>query len=181
MTLVLGQYGVSMRDARGQVGRVGGFYTFNNSSAAFIGDAASICEQIANAMAAMSNALEVRQYGLASQIFNPQQYGANVTYPNVEDKARLVYRGQNGSRVTFSIPAPKGAIFLTDGETVDPGGSLLATLTGLLTSNDAGGGFAASNQGDVIVAFIAGSRVRRPFQRKTTIWTKDPSETIPEE
>lgn len=181
MALVQGTYGASLRDARGQIGRVGGFYVFNDASAADIGAGVAHVENIINAMVSMSNAIVVRQYGLGSQIFNPQQYGANADYPNAEDKATLIYRTSVETLVRFSIPAPLAALFLTDAETVDPGGALLATLTGLLTSSDSAGGSASSNGGNFIAAFVGGSRRRLRFQRKTTIWTKDPSETIPEE
>lgn len=181
MTLVLGKYGVGVRDARGQVGKMGGFYLYNNDTGVHRGGAAAQADAIATALSAMTNGAVVTRSGLISDKFNPQQYGTNAEYPNVEDKAVLTFMSASFQLVRISIPAPLLAIFLADGETVDPSNGLLATLKTALFANDAGGGGACSDAGSFLIAFVAGTRTRRRFQRKLTIWQKDAPLTSPEE
>lgn len=181
MALIKARYGWTGRDARGQTGRMSGYYLFNNTSGADRGSSVIQTQAICAAMQALSNLYPIEQSGLASVILNPAGLGGNVTFPNAEDKAVLSVLTQAFTITRFSVPAPKAAIFLADGETVDPANGLVTALIGALTAVDAGGGTAVSNQGAAFLSLIGGARARRRFQRKTTIWTLDPTLTDPEE
>src|SRR5574340_1413882 len=92
MTFWIGRQGLSLRDARGHVGRVSFHYLFNDAAA---GDAEAALSQVVlidNAIIAASNCFPVGASGLASQVYNPQQYGAASPYSAAEDKARIVFQ-----------------------------------------------------------------------------------------
>jgi hypothetical protein len=181
MTQYIGEWGIGLRDLRGKIGRVKGYYKVVSTTTAGVGDAVVATNQIAAAVVAMSNGVPVKYDGLISAVANPNAYGSNAEFPNAEDKAVLTFLMADHSFNKFSIPAPKSAIFLSDLETVDLTNSLVLALNNALQAVDAVGGEATSKNGSFFSVIIAGQRSRRRFQRQTTIWTLNPELTSPEE
>lgn len=42
------------------------------------------------------------------------------TYPSVRDQATLIFAAADGTQTQVILPAPKAAVFMADGQTVDP-------------------------------------------------------------
>jgi hypothetical protein len=181
MALVPVKYGITGRDARGQVGRTGGYATVATSVVGSYDNTVGLALAAGVALRNMSNMSNIGGYGLLAEVADPSAYGTNAEFPNVEDKARLLYLMSDDTQSSFEIPAPKLVEFLTDGETVDPAGTHLIALTAALTAVGANAEAPTNKAGATYVKFIAGMRVRRRFQRKTTIWTKIPALSGPEE
>lgn len=181
MATRIGKYGATVRDARGQTGRVGGWVTWLDTSLTTRGDATLLAQSLAQQLVVMSNGQVIEYTGMAGEYFQPFQYGSAAQFQNAEDKARLIFVTATGVKVRFEVPAPKQSLFLADLETVDPANADLMTFISTATSVSANGNFASTRGGQAIVSFVAGQRIRRPFQRKTTIWTLTPDETGPEE
>jgi len=187
MTLVTAHFGISLRDARGHVGKCGLWYTFDNVDAAHVDDAYNNMLNIANAMSAMSNAALQQYTGLIGRQLQ-LNYGGTGTYVDVEDKAKLTWQIDNVAPppvalglVRVEIPAIKSVCFLADQETVDPNQALVDTFLDLLESPDASGGYVSSKTGLILGAFIGGTRTRRKFQRKITIYDKSANLDEPDE
>ncbi len=142
----LGKEVFSFRDFTGQV----------ESTSMFVSTA--VLATLATDLAALSNAAQNQRRG-PSTTADTGAAGANATYPNVEDKAVLVFKGAGGSTHRYSVPAPKAAIFLTDGETVDPANGLVMAVVAdiLADAVDAGGA--------ALVSFSRGFRRRRLSKR----------------
>lgn len=181
MATLIGAYNVSLRDARGQVGRVGGYVAYADTSAATRGDGAVKALGIIGDMVALSNAAAFRYGGLPAEEFLPNAYGTTSDFQNVEDKAVLTFLAADGTLHRFSIPAPLDNIWQSDQETVDQTNTLVSNLITSLTVASGGGSAAVNRSGRIFIEMVAGARARRRFQRKTTIWTLTPDETNPEE
>lgn len=149
------------RDAKGQTGRmkvlVGG--ADNPTVLTDIGNLATDLQAVSNAH--VSTSLDAA----VSHI-----YGTNAEFPNVEDKAQLVFVGPNGDVHRFQIPAPILAIFNTDGETVKASQAAIATVISAFTSFVYGG-----DQDSSPLVYVGGIRQRRKFIRKFNIFTLDPT------
>lgn len=174
-------WGGTYRDARGQTARVGAYYKEDETSAASRGNAILQALSIVPSFDAISNAVRIGGYGLISYVLNPDQFGSQAQFQNAEDKALLTWLCADNTLHRMSIPAPKVAIFLADQETVNLANALIVTLVSEMLTVDPTGGYACNKSGSAFTALVAGLRVRRKFQRKTTIWTLIPAETGPEE
>lgn len=102
-------------------------------------------------LAALSNAGVTRSWESAE--VNPGGTGTNAQYPTVADYAELVYTAGDGSAVYITLVAPKAAVFLADGETVD------ATAVVGLTADVVGTIITAT--GATVTAFAGGVRRRK--------------------
>lgn len=180
---------VGLRDARGQVGRIK-LWVSGVEGTGTLADYLATMNTAITAAAALSNGAIVSYGGLAysaagNQVLNPDQYGVNQAYPNAEDKAVLVFLMQNNTLMRVSIPEPIGTgadnIFYPDGETVKLTATNVAAFEAAMTADATHGEAMSSKNGSQVNILVAGYRQRRRFQRKTTIWTLDPTETIPEE
>jgi hypothetical protein len=91
---------------------------------------------------------------------------ADAIYPKVETGARLHFSNANGSRASWTVPAPKEAVFKTGGErnTVDPAATLSANLITAFeaVADDVGGNALNLYQGGVRTGKHAR---RRPSRR----------------
>jgi len=151
------------RDAKGQTAKL----------RVIIGDAtlaAVTTDQVTfkGLLAAVSNAT-VR---LVSQDHPSVSYGSASVYQDVEDKAQLVFVDPLGGFHRFQIPAPKAAGFDTDGETVLASETNMAALIASFTSITYG-----RTSDTAALVYVGGIRIRRKFQRKFNIITKNPAET----
>src|SRR5205823_14601895 len=94
---------------------------------------------INNDLSAMSNAVIESAKGPETSVPVAVVAGAAATYENVEDKAQIVFTTATGVLHRYSIPAPISAIFLSDGETVDFGNSLVKQFVADMTNTTFGG------------------------------------------
>jgi len=159
---------VTFRDDKGQTATTRFFVT-----AADEDTANPLAQDIVDAMAALTNASLDSASGAYTRPPAPHTYGANAQYERIEDKAVLVYQTEAGQLHRYRIPAPKIAIFLADGETVDTGNADVGTL------NDAMLAAACSGDGVAIDTFIGGVLGRSKMQRRYNIFTKNPALTGP--
>lgn len=183
MTAIVSYLGVTWRDLRGQTGRSKVWYKYSNATAAGIGDSVLAAQALAVLMEDCSAGAVVSTSGLIAAVLNPSNLGVTGDFPNAEDKVLLTALHTDNTLSHISIPAPIAGLFYSDLETVNLGASQISALWGALTTDDAGGGFACNKQGAAFsgTAFVAGTRIRRRFQRKTTIWTLTPQLSSPEE
>jgi hypothetical protein len=105
---------VLFRDFRGFTGRTTGVIQAASGTAMI-----TAADALANAWVGMSNAVEVSRSGLDSGQVNPNSYGSNSEYADIGQKARLIFADTSGQLHSMSVPAPKAAVFLSDGVTVD--------------------------------------------------------------
>lgn len=183
---IVAKQSLAFRDLRGHVGRVSYYYTYLVADAAHLGAASGAIATINTAIVALTNALVVAVTGIAGNRLDPLQYGGSGPYANAETKAKLTFLavaagGVHTSLVRMEVPAPVVAMFLPDKETVDPGNAAVVSLSSALSVSDAQGGFASDRLGNPIVGLVAGTLVRRPFQRKITIWDLSADLGEPEE
>lgn len=85
--------------------------------------------------------------------------GANTTYPNVEDKAVIIFKGVGGSTHKYSIPAPLAAIFAADGETVNLANAAVAAFTAAMIANG------RDANGALLISVSKGHRARRQSKK----------------
>jgi hypothetical protein len=143
-----------------------------------IGIARAICLDIE----ALSNAALVGRYGLTSEVQSPLSYGAAADYANAETKARIVLIAADFTLHGLSIPAPLLSMFEADRETVL--GSAIATLLNDIATPGAAANTYACTRGGVALPApnsVGGMLVRKPFQRKLTIYDKSSGLDEPEE
>lgn len=76
--------------------------------------------------------------------------GVNATFPDVADAAILTFTTAIGTLVTLTLPAPKLAIFMADGATVNP--SAIADIIAAALANLVDGA------GNPVTAYVAGIR-----------------------
>jgi hypothetical protein len=190
MAYVIGRQGVTLRDCRGHTGKTSFYYNYDAATAANVKNARDKSNVIISDIIALSNALVVGQTGLTSQDFSPLSYGANSTYANCETKALLTFMGviaavggapAKHKLIHLSIPAPVQSMFYADRETVNPAVTAVAQLITDITAADATSGTVCSEDGATFTSFVAGILIRRKFQRRLTIYDKDPNLTEPEE
>ena len=178
------KFGVTVRDARGQTGRVGAYVSLGATGSTYA-EAGVLAGAVGNALLACTNGASIGGYGLLASVGDPASYGTNAEYPNVEDKAEITYLTSSNTLTKLSIPAPIGSggnnVFEPDGETVNLAATNVAALTAALTAVGAHLEAPTNKAGATFVAAVSGKRIRAKFQRKVTIWTKDPTELIPEE
>lgn len=158
------------RDDKGQTATVRFFVTAADEAAAL-----TSAQAIVTALSALTNAAFDGARGAYTSVPAAHAYGANATFESVEDKAMLTFQTEVGSMHRYQVPAPKEAIMLADGETVNPANGLVAAFAAAL---GAGG---ASRDGVAISDYIGGIRIRRRFQRRFNIFTLNPLLTGPGE
>jgi hypothetical protein len=168
----------AFRDSKGQTARVKGYI---NTSSAFP-DAAALVTAMTAALQGLSNAVLYAVYAIDGNAGAFVQYGASAVYENVEDKAKFVFQDVVGRLMRFEVPAPKTAIFLSDGETVNPANGLAAAFITAVTTSSGTANMVNKSAG-VVNDYVGGLRIRRKYQRRGNIFTLTPQLTagIPEE
>lgn len=152
------------RDDKGQTSSVKMFILGDTQA-----DAATVAGDIKTAMDALTNAASGGARGALTTSPAVNSYGANAEYERIETKAVLVFQTSTGALHRYRIPAPKSAIFMADGETVDPANGL---VTAFVTAMLAG---AASRDGVALASYIGGTLAFSPMQRRYNIFTKNPA------
>ncbi len=162
----LAEYAYRFRDAKGMTARM--LVVIGDASAAALDVDAGTLK---TSLAAVSNA----NVAIVSRDYDLFAYGTAADYRDVEDKAVLTFVAADASLHRFQLPAPKTAIFLADGETVDAANAAIVTLVGNFTS------FVYSKPGSLMGTFLGGIRIRRKLHRRFNIYTKNPALTGPGE
>lgn len=160
-----------LRDAKGNTAR----YTFYVDGSVSANAAATAMSNVLTALTPLTNA--VLQSAIGPFVVVPQEvvYGTNASYASVEDKAIFTFQTATGSIHRPQVPAPKSAIFLADGETVDPANALVVTYVAAIIANT------ITRDGEVVAFGAFGTRLRRKMHRKLTIFVKNPALTGPGE
>lgn len=153
----------SFADAKGRVGRVQMWVTYGNLT-----DAATKVTALDGAIIGLSNGNAYRSGGVVGSFDGPPGYGATAVYEDAEDKAVMTFQDAMGAIHRYSIPAPKQAIFLADGETVNPANALVTAFTGAMTAAS-GTAFVSSRSQIALTVFLGGFRQKRRMQRRLNI------------
>jgi hypothetical protein len=145
--------------------------------------------RIATDLAALTNAVVETAKGPYTKAPVAVGYGAAATYEDVEDKAVMTFATGFGAIHRFEIPAPLSAIFMADGETVDPtnvnvkhlvADMINSTYSGTAPNADITTAHSDRN-GQALTTWYGGVRARRKMRRRVNIFTKNPALTGPDE
>lgn len=161
---------ITYRDVKGQTAKTSFFVSEATPAAAL-----TAAQAIVNAFDALTNGARQNAKGAYTTPPSPVGYGANAVFKDIEDKAVLTFTTASGAIHRYQVPAPVASLFLADEETVDSSNADIATLFAAMS------GVASSRDGSLINAFIGGIRIRRRFQRRFNIFTKDPTLSGPGE
>jgi hypothetical protein len=162
---------LTYRDAKGNTARVS-YYVASSGTQATQATAAAA---VSTSITALSNAVLQAAIGPATSVRQEVVYGTNSEFPTVEDKAVFTFQTADGAIHRFQIPAPQSAIFLSDGETVDPANTAVVTFTSAVIAN------CVDVHGTVIGFGAFGTRIRRKMHRKLNIFIKNPALSGPGE
>lgn len=157
----------SFRDSKGQIAKMKVIVGAATVAACFTN-----LGTLENHLRAISNA--AMWDSLDSNKSDKEVYGTTAQYADVEDKAVLTYKDAVGGLHRFQVAAPKSAIFLADGETVDSSQTDVAAVN--TDMNTFVYGFFTDT---APLTFVGGTRVRRKAIRRFNIWTKNPALTGP--
>lgn len=102
---------------------------------------------------AISNAIPLQVWEGELQIFGGP--AAAAPYAGVKDQARLTFDDVNGNRSNIIVPAPKTAIFLADGKTVDRSNEGVGALVAAVLANAV-----APQSGLPLLRYVGGILVR---------------------
>ena len=177
---------ITYRDSKGNTGSV---RFFLDPGAASVAAVAQNGANIRVAINALTNAALVGSKGPDTTNANAVAYGASGAYENIEDKATFTFADAVGTLHRYQVPAPKSAIFMADGETIDnTNGAVKLFVADMInatyggTAPDASQTKAAVSRSDqALVTFVGGIRQRRKLHRKMTIYTLNPALTGPDE
>jgi hypothetical protein len=159
------------RDDKGNTARVSVFVTDSTMALA-----ATDMSNLSGLITPLTNAVLSTAKGPFTTVPAAVGYGANAEYEACEDKAVMTFVTTTGALHRYQIPAPKSALFLADGETIDPAqADVAAFVTGVVANK------VSSRDGALITAFIGGVRARRKMNRRLNIYTKNPQLTTPAE
>lgn len=162
---------VTFRDAKGNTARTS-YYVSSTISLTAQNTAANA---ILTPLIALTNAALAAATGPSTNPALPVTYGTNAAYPSVEDKAIFTFTSAVGSIHRVQVPSPIAAIFLADGETIDPSNTLVTAFVSAYVAN------AVSRDGVAITFGAFGTRIRRKMHRRFSIFTKNPSLSGPGE
>jgi hypothetical protein len=158
------------RDSKGNTARMSFFV--NAATAALQAVAAN---NIFVTIGPLTNAAFQSSSGPETAVPTEVVYGASSVYETVEDKAVFTFQTAAGGIHRFQVPAPLEAIFLADGETVDPANTAVVAFVAAVIAN-------ATNRNGNAIAFGAnGVRKRVKLRRRLNIFLKNPALTGPDE
>lgn len=157
MTLITMPLSLSYRDAKGWIGRMKFWITEDDGAAGFPGDVITQADTLRAAVLGLTNGAEQNPDGL---LFSPRQtlaYGTNAEYPAEWMKAVFTFTTDQGTISRFKVPAPKIAIFDTDGITVLNDGTQAAVVAFVnAVKNPSGGAFTSTLDGQAYTHFVGG-------------------------
>lgn len=176
MPNIVSLFSVNFRDVKGFSSTNKFFGSYDTPD-----DGATLYTAVKNGFAGISNAVYNGGIGVSVVPSKPTLYGSNLEFSTIEDKAIFTFVDTAGSIHRWQVPAPKDAIFLADGETVDPANGLVVAFVNAITTATAGPSFVCSRAGIEVNFFAAGVRIRRKIRRKITIFTLNPTLSGPDE
>lgn len=145
----------SYRDAKGFVGVTRAYLTYDPAVPA---DAITVADTWVAAISGLTNAAFQSSGGFAAdQGVQALAYGANSEYPAEWMRAHMMFLDSKGARHLYRIPAPKIAIFDTDGVTVLNDGTqalVVAYVAAVKTAVSAA--FISSRSGLALASFVGG-------------------------
>lgn len=106
---------------------------------------------------------------------NAAVYGTNAEFPSIQDKAVFTFQDHNGGLHRYQIPAPKLAIFQTDGLTVDIANTDVANYVASVIAS------VTDRFGNAVAFYVGGLRTRRRLPRRTNLFVLAPDAVGPEE
>lgn len=172
---------VTLRDGKGFT-RTWHYYLNTNGDTAANG--VTLAQSLASTWAAMSNAAVQSTQGYSSE-YGVIQRGANSEYQSVQQKAILVMQDNAGTLHRFSLPAPKIAIFLADGVTVDKTNTLVQNWVAAMGATGsppaASTIFSANRDGGWFATFVGGTFQGKGVPHRVNITILDATLTNPEE
>ena len=167
------------RDARGHLGRVGVYVTWDNAVAGSEAAGAGLVNGVRNAITALTNGALATQTGLLGRIPVSGVYGTAAQYLPAEDKLVLTMQAADGTLHRFNIPSPKVSAFLADQESASA--AQIAALVTALTAAPITSSYISTAAGSVFTVSLGGIYRRARFQRKFTIYGKSANLDEPEE
>lgn len=152
-------FNLGYRDAKGWVGRMRFFISDADGSAA-IASFEACADTLTAAVSGLTNAALQSTSGLGGKSENELglAYGANSEYPAEWMKAVMTFTTDDATISRFKVPAPKIAIFDTDGITVlnDGTQALVVAFVSAVKTADAGGAFVSTKTGLPYTHFVGG-------------------------
>lgn len=170
------QFGVTMRDAKGNVSKSRFYVDFGGGSG--VTDAQSWEVTFLPLWTALSNAALQRTSGAESR-YGIAQYGAHAPsdYQTIEQKAVFVFQDAVGNLHRYQVPAPKIALFQADRQTIDPSNSAVIAFKNYMTTPDTNGVFACTKDGQPFSNFMGGYFRAAKLQRKLNVLVLTPALT----
>lgn len=179
MAVVIQRSTFGYRDARGHLGKVGVYASWDSAVAGSEAAAAGLTNAVRNAITALTNGALASTTGLLGRIPVSGVYGTAAQYLPAEDKLVLTMQASDGTLHRFRIPSPLVSAFLADQESAK--GSSLATLVAALTAAPVTSAFICTAAGATFSVSLGGIYQRAKFQRKLTIYGKSANLDEPEE
>lgn len=150
---------LSYRDAKGWIGKMR-FWIADPDGTVPLVSYESMADTLTAAVSGLTNAALQSTSGLGGKSENELglAYGANSQYPAEWMKAVMTFTTDNGTISRFRVPAPKLAIFDTDGVTVLNDGTqpLVVAFVNAMKTPDPGGAFVANQSGLPYTHFVGG-------------------------
>lgn len=166
MPNTLQQQSLGYVDAKGQQTRVKFFISWDT-----LAHGEALVGSYDTLLTALTNAANFSAPGGFGFITKSGEYGTAAVYESVTDKAVMTFIDSAGQIHRFTIPAPKSSIFLADGITVDAGNTDVSNWVALVTNDAAAAYFISTRGGLEFASFAGGLRVKKPNQRRMTIFT----------
>lgn len=150
-------YNLSLRDAKGWMG-VMRFHITGDTITNTLVDYESAADTLQVAIEGLSNAAFQRESGIAGTGSVTLAYGTNAQYTAEWMKAVMTFTTDTPSISRFKVPAPKIAIFDTDGITVKNDGSVAVVVAFInaVKNADASGTFVSTADGKAFTHFVGG-------------------------
>jgi len=141
-------FGMSFRDAKGFIGRVR-FFVTGDAGVNTPDDFTAAADTLESAVQGLTNAALQSETGIAFNNLITLTYGTNAQYPAEWMKAVMQFSNGSTQIGRFKIPAPKIAIFDTDGVTVlnDGTQALVVAFVDAMKNADASGTYISNASG----------------------------------
>lgn len=137
----------------------GSDYAGNACRTSFYSDTGAHALDLANAIAAASNASLTKVIGFSEQTVTPGTgTPLNDQYPSTQDKAVLIFRAADNSVHKYQVPAPLSSLFDADFKYIDDTGGAATLITAYLD-------YAFTPGGEVLSEYLRGHRSFRKSRK----------------
>lgn len=134
-------------------------YVGRTCRTSFYSDTAAHALDLANAIAAVSNAELNKVIGFSDQTVTPGTgTPLNAEFPSTQDKCVLIFRAADNSTHKYQVPAPLAALFDADYQYVPNTGDSATLITAYLT-------YAFTPGGEALSVFLRGHRSFRKSRK----------------